>query len=105
MNRLARIDSKLSLDESIASSESVRMLQPYHLYIERKDASRNMARFYALEVSVSLFGDTCLTRCWGRIGTRGQVKVQHFADEQTAVNAFLLLLREKRSRGYRAGSL
>ncbi|WP_183865087.1 MULTISPECIES: WGR domain-containing protein [unclassified Rhizobium] len=78
--------------------------QPYHLYIERKDANRNVARFYALEVSASLFGDTCLTRRWGRIGTRGQVRIEHFAHEQAAVDTFLHLLKEKRSRGYRTRS-
>ncbi len=24
--------------------------QPYHLYVERKDATRNLARFYAIEI-------------------------------------------------------
>ncbi|MGO7014944.1 WGR domain-containing protein, partial [Rhizobium johnstonii] len=42
--------------------------QPYHLYIERIDPSKNMARFYALSIEPNLFGGTSLVRSWGRIG-------------------------------------
>lgn len=76
--------------------------QPYHLYVERKDASKNMARFYAMSIEPNLFGEACLTRRWGRIGTRGQVKTHQFEKEQDAVDLFLDLLRHKRHRGYRA---
>ena len=36
--------------------------QHYHLYIERRDAGRNMARFYALSIEETLFGQPCLVR-------------------------------------------
>ncbi|MEY9606927.1 putative DNA-binding WGR domain protein [Bradyrhizobium japonicum] len=49
--------------------------QPYQLYIERSDASKNMARFYAMAIEPTLFGDICLTRRWGRIGAQGQMIV------------------------------
>ncbi|MBP1852825.1 WGR domain-containing protein [Rhizobium halophytocola] len=75
--------------------------QPYHLYVERTETGRNMARFYALAIDCNLFGEPCLTRRWGRIGTRGQTMVHHFSQEQEAVALFLDLLRQKRSRGYR----
>ncbi|MBU0835183.1 MAG: WGR domain-containing protein [Alphaproteobacteria bacterium] len=75
--------------------------QPYHLYIERTDASKNMARYYAMEISTTLFGETCLTRSWGRIGKRGQCISHHFEQEEEAVDLFLDLLRQKRARGYR----
>ena len=81
--------------------ESGRMLaQPYNLYVEHVDASRNMARYYAMEISTTLFGDTCLTRHWGRIGRQGQSKVHHFKREEEAVHLFLDLTRQKRARGY-----
>lgn len=75
--------------------------QPYHLYVERIDTGRNMARYYAMDVSPTLFGETCLTRVWGRIGRSGQVKTHHFEREEEAVALFLHLLRQKRARGYR----
>jgi predicted DNA-binding WGR domain protein len=74
--------------------------QPYQLYIERTDPSKNMARFYAMSIEPTLFGETCLTRRWGRIGADGQKRVHHFACEQDAVLLFLNLVRQKRSRGY-----
>lgn len=75
--------------------------QPYHLYAERRDPARNMARYYALEISESLFGEPCLTRRWGRIGATGQSLVHHFEREDDAVRLFLDLLRQKKARGYR----
>ena len=75
--------------------------QPYQLYVERTDATKNMARFYALAIEPTLFGTPSLTRRWGRIGTAGQALVHHFDREEDAVRMFLKLLRSKRSRGYR----
>ncbi|WP_160012142.1 WGR domain-containing protein [Rhizobium sp. 18055] len=75
--------------------------QRYQLYIERTDRARNMARFYALSIEPNLFGEACLTRRWGRIGTAGQVLIHHFEREKDAVVLFLELLRKKRGRGYR----
>ncbi|WP_064709501.1 WGR domain-containing protein [Rhizobium bangladeshense] len=77
------------------------LAQPYQLYIERKDATKNMARFYGLAIEPTLFGMPCLTRRWGRIGTAGRAMVHHFDKEEDAVSMFLDLLRMKRARGYR----
>ena len=74
--------------------------QPYQLCIERRDATRNMARFYALSISPTLFGEVQLTRRWGRIGSVGRSIAQSFAHENDAVATFLDLLRRKRKRGY-----
>ncbi|MBX4864515.1 WGR domain-containing protein [Rhizobium leguminosarum bv. viciae] len=75
-------------------------VQPYRLYIERIDPSKNMARFYALSIEPNLFGGTSLVRSWGRIGSRGQQKIHVFDSEAKAVDLLLTLLRKKRSRGY-----
>ncbi len=75
--------------------------QPYKLYVERTDTSKNMARFYAMSIEPTLFGDVCLTRRWGRIGTQGQVRRHSFPREKEAVALFLELLRKRRGRGYR----
>jgi predicted DNA-binding WGR domain protein len=90
----------LDLDSAIRDSRPM-LAQPYHLYIERADAAKNMARFYALSIEPTLFGTPCLTRRWGRIGSRGQSMVHHFDREEEAVSMFLDLLRAKRARGYR----
>ncbi|PSS60006.1 WGR domain-containing protein [Ensifer sp. NM-2] len=75
--------------------------QPYHLYVERTDATKNMARYYCMSIELNLFGDICLLRRWGRIGSVGQTKVHHFRGEHEAVRLFLELLQQKRKRGYR----
>ncbi|MFK0166531.1 WGR domain-containing protein [Rhizobium sp. NPDC090279] len=77
------------------------LAQPYHLYVERTDAAKNMARFYALSIEPTLFGTPCLTRRWGRIGSTGQSLVHHFDREDEAVLMFLDLLKAKRARGYK----
>lgn len=74
--------------------------QPYKLYIERRDLRRNMARFYALSIEETLFGQTRLVRRWGRIGTSGRTVQHSFDNEGQAVALFLELLLAKRLRGY-----
>jgi predicted DNA-binding WGR domain protein len=92
----------ISLDGSFRTRDSAGMItQPYHLYVERIAPEKNMARFYALAVQPTLFGEVSLVRAWGRIGTRGQQMVHLFDNESQAINLFLDVLREKRKRGYR----
>ena len=78
--------------------------QQYQLYIERHDPRRNMARFYALSIEETLFGQARLVRRWGRVGTIGRTVQPSFDDEGEAVDLFLELLRAKRNRGYRPRS-
>ncbi|MBO9127657.1 MULTISPECIES: WGR domain-containing protein [unclassified Rhizobium] len=75
--------------------------QPYQLYVERTDRAKNMARYYAMSIDANLFGELCLTRRWGRIGSKGQTLIHHFEREKDAVSLFLELTRQKRARGYR----
>jgi predicted DNA-binding WGR domain protein len=76
----------------------------YRIYTERRDAARNMARFYSVSIERDFFGGAVLVRRWGRIGTFGRVARHHFAHDNDAVFAFLTLLRTKRLRGYRVTS-
>lgn len=73
----------------------------FNLYVQRVDANRNMARFYAMSIEPDLFGGSSLVRRWGRIGTRGKERVDLFDDEGRAVEQFLCLALQKRVRGYR----
>ncbi|KQV41376.1 WGR domain-containing protein [Rhizobium sp. Root1204] len=92
----------MSLDVAVLFADHASMIaQPYHLYIERSDPAKNMARYYAMEIGPTMFGEACLTRRWGRIGKRGQEKQHVFEREEEAVRLFLDLLKQKRARGYR----
>lgn len=96
----------MSLDVAAPCEDHAGMIsQPYQLYVERKDPARNMARYYAMEIEQTMFGEACLIRRWGRIGKRGQEKQHIFEREEEAVLLFLDLLKQKRARGYlpRAG--
>ncbi len=71
----------------------------FHLYVERRDASRNMARFYALSLEHTLFG-LALSRRYGRIGTHGRELIEYPETVDVAIERFLNLARTKRRRGY-----
>jgi predicted DNA-binding WGR domain protein len=101
VNRFAAIDSKLLLDASRGFAHAETMItHRFSVYIERSDPSLNMARYYAIEITASLLGASCLTRRWGRIGCLGQIRHEHFDRPIEAVVLFLRLLRQKRDRGY-----
>jgi predicted DNA-binding WGR domain protein len=72
------------------------------LHLQRRDPSRNMARFYCLSVEGSLFGDAVLVREWGRIGTLGRRRLDLFADVAQAQGALRRLAASKIQRGYRS---
>lgn len=91
----------MSLDAGVTIGDSLRMtMNSDDIYLERRDAAKNMARFYCLSIEPTLFGDVRLRRHWGRIGTRGQVKLHDFAKREEAAALFNRVLRAKRRRGY-----
>ena len=45
------------------------------LVLERVDRTKNMARYYVLSVEPTLFAESSLVRCWGRIGGVGRTRI------------------------------
>ncbi len=74
---------------------------PTSLCLLRTDPPENVNRFYRMTVQLDLFGGACLIREWGRIGSPGHIRMDHFADEGQAITALIELARVKRKRGYR----
>lgn len=72
------------------------------LHLIRIDRTRNMARFYAISVEPTLFGDWAVVQRWGRIGTFGRMKTTHFAAYTEAMAAKRATEQAKRRRGYDA---
>ena len=64
------------------------------------DPNRNRARFYALRVMPTLFGEWSLMAEWGRIGQAGQVQRRDYPDERAAVRALAERAQRKTRRGY-----
>jgi predicted DNA-binding WGR domain protein len=59
-----------------------------------------MARFYALSLETSLFGDIMLIRRWGRIGTHGRVRSELFDSRNAAAARMASIATLKTRRGY-----
>lgn len=50
----------------------------------RIDTARRMHRYYRMDVQPDLFGQWCLMREWGRIGSAGQARSLPFPTPQEA---------------------
>jgi len=68
--------------------------------LRRIDPAKNMARFYAMEVQLDLFGAIMLMRQWGRLGTGGRIAGEPYASIALAKNALERQAARKRRRGY-----
>lgn len=99
-NRSLRIDSETELDRGAAGVQSRGMTEVLHLV--RCDPSRNLARFYRLELGRTLFGEVVLIRRWGRIGTEGQRREVVLPDMAAARADLTRWHRRKQGRGYAA---
>jgi predicted DNA-binding WGR domain protein len=70
------------------------------IILYRIDASRNMRRFYRLDVQPDLFGFWLFVREWGRIGYTGQTRIAAFPTLDEAHLALQRQQRAKERRGY-----
>ena len=75
-------------------------LLPDAVTLARVRPEHNEWRFYRMEVWPDLFGRALLVRQWGRIGIKGQRRLDPYPDHGAALNALSALLRTKRRRGY-----
>lgn len=69
-------------------------------YLTRIDHAAGMARFYAVMVTPTLFGDWAVVREWGRIGQAGTVRDAVFPSEAKANHAARNIVHGKIRRGY-----
>ena len=70
------------------------------LVLERRDPSRNMARFYVLAIEPTLFGDMALVREWGRVGSLGRRRLDLHRQRDLGGKALDIWLARKARRGY-----
>ncbi|WP_338034330.1 WGR domain-containing protein [Komagataeibacter melaceti] len=77
-------------------------LFPLSTYMQRIHPEKNEWRYYAMAVQPDLFGGAALLRRWGRIGTKGTMRLDLHASEGDAANALAALVRYRKKRGYQA---
>lgn len=65
------------------------------------DPTKNMRRFYELDIQPNLFGGHSVIRSWGRIGTKGQIKVELHDNEMLAEHSCKKVRLSKLNRGYK----
>ena len=70
--------------------------------LRRFDAARNMARFYAMAVQPTLFGQWAVVRRWGRINTDGSRAETWFEELPDAIACAQTHTTAKLRRGYTA---
>ena len=70
------------------------------LHLRRIDPSRNMRRFYRLDMQPDLFGGVLLMKEWGRVGARGRIMAERYDSEALAADALQRQAARKRRRGY-----
>jgi predicted DNA-binding WGR domain protein len=70
------------------------------VHLRRVDPSRNMSRFYRLDVQPDLFGSVLLVKEWGRIGAQGRMVAQSYDSEALAAITLQRQTERKRRRGY-----
>lgn len=70
------------------------------LTLTRIRPEHNERRFYALAMTVDLFGNIVLIRNWGRIGTSGRQREETHSNVTAAAENMERLMRKKCGRGY-----
>jgi predicted DNA-binding WGR domain protein len=91
----------MQLDLESNKAESVQGRTAMALaHLHRIDPEANMARFYCIDVATTMFGDVSVLRTWGRIGTRGQTRIETCATVDDAERTAARTLRQKMRRGY-----
>jgi predicted DNA-binding WGR domain protein len=69
-------------------------------HLHRIDPDANMARYYCVDIALTLFGEVCVIRSWGRIGTQGRTSIETWVSAAEAEKAAVRTLRQKVRRGY-----
>ncbi|WP_425347730.1 WGR domain-containing protein [Spartinivicinus poritis] len=70
------------------------------IYLKLSDPETNTHKFYTLLIQKDLFGNWALLRQWGRIGTKGTIKVDTFDCYEKAHSALESIKKEKLCKGY-----
>lgn len=69
--------------------------------LEKINPDLRQRRYYVMQIARTLFGEWCVIRHWGRIGTAGGQQMTDYVDTfEDAVLNLNALRKQKRKRGY-----
>lgn len=69
--------------------------------LEKVDPAKRQRRFYVIQVARNLFGEWCVIREWGRIGSAGGQSMVNYCENREEAEAHLEDLSHRKSRrGY-----
>lgn len=69
--------------------------------LEKINPERRQRRFYVMRIARTLFGEWCLIREWGRIGSAGGQSMTDYATSKEEAKAALTKLSDQKCRrGY-----
>jgi predicted DNA-binding WGR domain protein len=71
-------------------------------FLTRTDRTRNINRFYLVDVIPTLFGEWALVREWGRRGSPGTVRLSSYQRRNEAETAERHTIKRRLQHGYRA---
>ena len=69
-------------------------------YLQKINHTRRQSRFYMIGVTQTLFGEACVIREWGRIGSPGFTTADYFPTQEAALIFAETIKRAKERRGY-----
>jgi predicted DNA-binding WGR domain protein len=70
-------------------------------FLTRTEPSRNIDRFYVVDVTPTLFGEWALVREWGRRGSPGTVRLSSYHRRTEAEIAEQRTIKRRLQHGYR----
>jgi predicted DNA-binding WGR domain protein len=71
-------------------------------FLTRTDPTRNIDRFYIVQVMPSLFGDWTVMREWGRRGSPGTMRLSSYEWRNDAETAEQSTIKRRLQHGYKA---
>jgi predicted DNA-binding WGR domain protein len=70
--------------------------------LTRTDLTRNINRFYVVDITPTLFGEWAVLREWGRRGSPGTMRLDSYGRREEAQSAEQRTIKRRLHQGYAA---
>lgn len=69
-------------------------------FLTRTDPTRNIDRFYVVDITPTLFGEWAVLREWGRRGSPGTMRLSSYRRREEAQSAEQRIIKRRLQHGY-----